>query len=266
MMRSNAEKQPNLVLGVIGGLGPLASAEFLKTIYEYTLGQDEQAAPCVMMYSDPSFPDRTEALLNGKSDVMLAKLLQALERLDELGISKTVICCVTMHHLLPLLPNRFRSRLLSLIDIIFTEVLRSGRKHLLLCSSGARQLEIFQRHEQWEQSRDCFVLPGEQDQMAVHELIYRIKRNHHVSQMVPEIEALLAKYKVNHFVAGCTEFHLLAKHLAHEPGQAGSYGCTDPLMVIAKRMAEDKTLLFLGGNALKLHDSPVEPVINEESL
>jgi aspartate racemase len=238
-MRSSAEEPSKPVLGIIGGLGPLASSEFLKTIYEHTLNQQEQCAPCVMMYSDPSFPDRTEALLNGKSDVMLARLVQALEYLDDSGVSKTVICCVTMHHLLPFLPTHFRARLLSLIDIVFMEVLRSGRKHLLLCSSGTRQLEIFQKHEQWKQARDCFVLPEEQDQMAVHELIYRIKRNQDVSKMVPEIEALLTKYKVNHFVAGCTEFHLLAKHLARESGTRRSYGCTDPLMVIAKRIAEE---------------------------
>ena len=245
-MRSSAQEPPKPVLGIIGGLGPLASAEFLKTIYEHTLNQPEQGAPCVMMYSDPSFPDRTEGLLNGKSDVIRARLVQALEHLDESGVSKTVICCVTMHHLLPFLPASFRARLLSLIDIVFTEVLRSGRKHLLLCSSGTRQLQIFQKHEQWNQARDCFVLPGERDQMAVHELIYRIKRNHDVSKMIPEIEALLAKYKVNHFVAGCTEFHLVAKHLARESGKR--YECTDPLMVIAKAIAEDKTLSFSRSN------------------
>src|ERR1051325_3703661 len=174
-MRSSAEEPSKPVLGIIGGLGPLASSEVLKTIYEHTLNQQEQCAPCVMMYSDPSFPDRTEALLNGKSDVMLARLVQALEYLDDSGVSKTVICCVTMHHLLPFLPTHFRARLLSLIDIVFMEVLRSGRKHLLLCSSGTRQLEIFQKHEQWKQTGDYFVLPGERDQMAVHKLIYRIK-------------------------------------------------------------------------------------------
>ena len=235
-MRSSAP-----VLGIIGGLGPLASAEFLKTIYEHTLNQQEQCAPFVMMYSDPSFPDRTEGLLNGKSEIILARLVQALDHLADSGVSKTVICCVTMHHLLPFLPTRFRARLLSLVDIVFTEVLRSRSKHLLLCSSGTRQLEIFQKHEQWQQARDWFVLPTEQDQMAVHELIYRIKRNEDVSRMVPAVEALLAKYKVNHFVAGCTEFHLVAKHLGRESVSSRSYDCTDPLMVIAKRIA-DQTL------------------------
>jgi len=245
-MRSSTQESPKPVLGIIGGLGPLASAEFLKTIYEYTLNQQEQCAPCVMMYSDPSFPDRTEGFLNGKSEVLLARLVQALEHLADSGVSQTVICCVTMHHLLPLLPARFRARLLSLVDVVFAEVLRNGKKHLLLCSSGTRQLEIFQRHEQWQQCHDCFVLPEEQDQIAVHELIYRIKGNQDVSRMVPEIAALLTKYKVNHFIAGCTEFHLVAKHLARESGNR--YECTDPLMVIAKRIAEDKTFSFPRSN------------------
>jgi aspartate racemase len=192
------------------------------------------------MYSDPSFPDRTEALLNGQSDLMLAELLRALERLNDLGASQFVICCVTMHHLLPRLPVRFRARLLSLLDIIFAEVLRNRQKHLLLCSSGTRQLRIFQNHYLWKQARDCFVLPEEQDQRAIHELIYRIKRNCEVSSLVPEIEALLAKYKVGHFVAGCTEFHLLAKHFASADDGHRSCRYIDPLIIIAKRMAEDK--------------------------
>ncbi|HEX8174909.1 MAG TPA: aspartate/glutamate racemase family protein [Pyrinomonadaceae bacterium] len=240
-MTSSKEKQSRPILGIIGGLGPLASSEFLKTIYEYTLNQQEQGAPFVMMYSDPSFPDRTEALLNGQTDLMLAELLRALERLNDLGASKFVICCVTMHHLLPRLPARFRTRLLSLLDIIFAEVLLSGKKHLLLCSSGTRQLQIFQNHDLWKHAHDYFVLPEEQDQKAVHELIYQIKRNYEVAGLAPAVEALLAKYKVSHFVAGCTEFHLLAKYFARaaDEGRRGCR-CLDPLTIIAKRMAEDK--------------------------
>lgn len=239
-MTSSTEKQLKPILGVIGGLGPLASSEFLKTIYEYTLNRREQTAPFVMMYSDPSFPDRTEAFLNGHSDLMLAELLLALERLNYFGVSNFVICCVTMHHLLPRLPARFRTRLLSLLDIIFVEVLLSGKKHLLLCSSGTHQLQIFQNHDLWREAGDCFIVPEERDQKIIHELIYQIKSNCKVSRLVPRIEGLLAKYKVNRFVAGCTEFHLVAKYFARAAETRRGYHCIDPLMIIAKRMAEDK--------------------------
>ena len=51
------------VLGVLGGMGGLASAEFVKTVYEISGEgvEQEQAGPVVLMYSDPAFPDRTAA-------------------------------------------------------------------------------------------------------------------------------------------------------------------------------------------------------------
>ena len=61
------------VLGVVGGAGPLASAEFIKTIYECSLGEREQEAPVVLLYSDPTFPDRTEALLAGDYEPTLTQ-------------------------------------------------------------------------------------------------------------------------------------------------------------------------------------------------
>ena len=55
------------ILGVVGGMGPLASAEFVKTIYEHSLGEREQASPTVLMHSDPTFPDRTQLLPCGRT-------------------------------------------------------------------------------------------------------------------------------------------------------------------------------------------------------
>jgi aspartate racemase len=46
-------------LGVLGGMGPLASAEFLKTIYEESLDGPEQTAPQVVLHSDGSSPGCT---------------------------------------------------------------------------------------------------------------------------------------------------------------------------------------------------------------
>jgi aspartate racemase len=50
--RAGRPKKPNMkTLGVLGGMGPLA--------------EPEQAASKGILYSDPSFPDRTEAILRG---------------------------------------------------------------------------------------------------------------------------------------------------------------------------------------------------------
>ena len=100
---STNTKQPTY--GVIGGMGPLASAEFLKTIYEYSLDQREQDSPVVLVYSDPTFPDRTDAFLAGQDEALLSQLNRAVDRLRSWDASKIVICCMTIHYLVPRLPH-----------------------------------------------------------------------------------------------------------------------------------------------------------------
>src|SRR4051812_24836014 len=113
------EKRAGETLGVLGGMGALASAEFLKTIYEENVGVAEQDAPVVMLYSDPTFPDRTDAFLRGAAHLVNAPLIAALNRLSQMGASKIVMCCMTIHYLLPGLPTELRGRILSLMDTIF---------------------------------------------------------------------------------------------------------------------------------------------------
>ena len=225
------------VLGIVGGMGPLASAEFLKTIYEHSPGKQEQGSAKVLMYSDPSFPDRTEALLAGADAVVLEKLIEALQCLRRLNVSRIVICCVTIHHLLPKLRADLREPIWSLPDLIFRQVSLSRERHLLLCSSGARKLGVFRNHAQWPALKDQFILPDEDDQTLVHQWIYRLKGGYDPRRLICPLESLLAKYKANSFIAGCTEIHLLAKHYETENGSRREYGCVDPLTIIARDMA-----------------------------
>ena len=236
MLKQNDKR----ILGVLGGLGPLASAEFLKTIYEHSLDEREQDSPIVIMYSDPTFPDRTEQLLQGSNGLLLELLVEALERLSEMQVSRIVICCMTIHHLLHEVPVELRERVISLVDVIFARVMQTRQRHLLVCTNGTRELRIFERHEQWESVRDYIVLPGENDQQIIHHnIIYRVKKNCDVHELTARLKGLVAKYEVDSFIAGCTETHLLAKQLARSNGNGKHYGCVDPLTIIAQQIAEE---------------------------
>jgi len=226
------------IFGILGGIGPLASAEFLRTIYDYNLGVREQEAPLVVMYSDPSFLDRTEAILRGSHDILLTQLVEALNVLRELRVSRIVICCFTVHYLLPRLPDELRKLVTSLLDVVFAHVARHPKRRLLICTNGARRMELFQTHSQWELTKDNFVLPVESDQLLIHELIYQIKKNQDVRRLIPTLEKLLLKYEVDSFVAGCTELHLLAKHQIFSNGDQRRYSCIDPLTIIARELRE----------------------------
>jgi aspartate racemase len=228
------------ILGIVGGMGPLASAEFVKTIYEQSVGGQEQASPTVLLHSDPTFPDRTQSLLTGEYEPLLRKLIEALNVLHELGASRIVICCVTIHYLLPRLPAELRSRIISLLDVIFGLVAENRRRHLLISTDGSRKLRVYEQHAQWDILKDRIVMPDEKDQRLIHnDIIYQIKRNRDVRELAPILESLLLKYDLDSFIAGCTEIHLLAKHFI-SAGYNARLGCFDPLIAIAKDVTQGK--------------------------
>ena len=92
------------VLGILGGMGPLASAEFLRTIYECNAAEFEQDRPACILLSNPRFPDRTDAILRGAAEEVLSPLAESLRSLLGQGATRLVVCCITLHHFLPLLP------------------------------------------------------------------------------------------------------------------------------------------------------------------
>jgi aspartate/glutamate racemase len=75
-------------LGIIGGIGPLASAEFLRTIYRLNAADPEQQAPDCILFSDPSFPDRTACIQAGTTPQLTARLVASLEELVRLGAER----------------------------------------------------------------------------------------------------------------------------------------------------------------------------------
>jgi aspartate racemase len=228
------------ILGVLGGMGALASAEFVKTIYELSGEQSapEQSAPIVLLNSDPTFPDRTEALLRGDTQLLLGKLTESLESLCEMGASQIVICCMTIHYLLPQLPSALRERIISLPDVIFSSVESLKKKHLVICSNGTVKLGLLQRHPRWEQARDYFIFPSETEQQRMHDLIYEVKLNRNLLEARSFVETLLSTHRVASFIAACSEIHLLAKQFAPSGQEQRGYGCIDPLTIIARQMVE----------------------------
>lgn len=228
------------ILGVVGGMGPIASTEFLKTIYDYSQVEREQEFPIVFVYSDPTFPDRTEAFLKGEEQVVLDQLVTALKALLQMNASQIVLCCMTIHHLLPRLAPDLAEKIISLLDVIADHLPRTEKKHLLICSNGTRRFRLFENHKQRAVFEQYLVLPSDDDQEQIHrDLIYPIKKSPDPRTVLPLLYSLLEKYGVDSFAAGCSEIHVLSKHLAPN-GQRKKYGCVDPLAIIARQVADNQ--------------------------
>lgn len=222
-----------VALGVLGGMGCLASAEFTRTIYELNVREREQDSPLVILLSDPGFPDRTQTFADGDIAGLVSLLGRRLSQLYALGATRVVLGCVTLHYALPLLPAELRGGVLSLVDVTLAHVAESGRRQLLLCSSGARASRVFEGHEGWPHVEGQVVLPDEEDQRFVHSMLYRYKVEVGEQPLLPYLEGLLEKYDADSFIAGCSELHMLTNYLRRRPTAPRFI---DPLLIVAQNL------------------------------
>ena len=73
------------VLGVLGGMGPLASAQFMLRLTLLTPATRDQEHIPAILWSDPRVPDRTKGKLSGGDDP-LPWLLRAIACIDDAAI------------------------------------------------------------------------------------------------------------------------------------------------------------------------------------
>lgn len=223
------------VLGIVGGLGPLASAEFVRTVYRCATWEREQDAPRVLLDSNPAFPDRTSAFLAGEEHTVSPMLEEVLSSLLERGATRLVICCMTAHHLLSRLPAELRRPVISVPEVIVGQLRRARGRYLMLCTKGTRYVSLFEREPGWNEVADRVVFLDEDDQDRVHDdLIYQIKRSADPAALVPMVRGLLARYGTDGFIVGCSEIHLVANVLH---GGAEHPECIDPFLAIASAFA-----------------------------
>jgi aspartate racemase len=227
------------IWGVLGGMGPLASAEFVRTVYEETVSGPEQNCPIVVSISDPTIPDRTEYLLSGREDILLEIFSKNIGQLISMGATKIVVACFTIHPLISRLPEAMRSPIVSLVELALEAAAESKRKHLLICSNGSRKVRLFERHPLWEKAKNAIILPDADDQALLHDMIYEIKTNVQSIRHVNFVDNLLAKYGVNSYVAGCSEIHIFAKYHERARGRNRRDFCIDPLTSVLSLMSPE---------------------------
>lgn len=231
--------------GILGGMGPLASAAFLATIYKFSVAQagSEQETPRVILISDPSVPDRTTAIVKLKQkqpqqyEAVKNRLRELLETLSSLNVDRIVIPCVTAHFFLPYLnlPTAIESRICSLISTICEALRTEHGKYILLRTNGTKDTRIFENHPSWNEISDRIIAIEDADQDTIHrEFLYKIKKENVRDEQLILLRRLMQKYDAHGFIAGCTEVHLHTGELLNQQIQV-----VDPLWIIAQNIARE---------------------------
>ena len=86
-------------IGIIGGMGPLATADLYRKMIEGTVAEKDQDHVHVIIDSNPWIPDRTEYILhNGPSP--LPEIVKSIRRLEAAGCDFLIMPCNTAHHII----------------------------------------------------------------------------------------------------------------------------------------------------------------------
>ena len=85
------------MIGVIGGMGPLATLDFMHKVIEESGAADDADHVPMLVSCDPRIPPRPAAILAGGTSPLPA-LLQVRDRLLAGGATVLVMPCVTAHH------------------------------------------------------------------------------------------------------------------------------------------------------------------------
>ena len=103
------------VIGILGGMGPAATADFYSKLVALTPGSTDQEHPKVVIWADPTVPDRTLALTENGPDPT-PWLIRGARVLRESGATTLAIPCNTAHAFLPAISSQLGLPVVHMID------------------------------------------------------------------------------------------------------------------------------------------------------
>lgn len=112
-------------LGVLGGMGPLAGAQFALRLAALTPANKDQEHIPLLLRNDPRIPDRSAALMSGGASP-LPSMVRGIAMLEDAGADCIAIPCNTAHLWFPQLRAASRARLLHIVESVVLDLRRQG--------------------------------------------------------------------------------------------------------------------------------------------
>lgn len=140
------------LVGVLGGMGPLATLDFLQKLITATpVRRDQDHVPTVV-WNVPQIPDRQKALA-GTGESPLPAMLHGIAQLNAAGATRIVIPCNTAHAWFDALASASAAPLIHIVQasldalVAFEEASGvSGAPVGLIATRGTLDAKLYQPH------------------------------------------------------------------------------------------------------------------------
>lgn len=227
------------ILGVIGGLGPIATAHFMELVINMTdVSTDQQHLPMIV-YNMPFIPDRTAYILDNSRENPLPAMAEIGHRLESQGADCIAIPCVTAHYFMDRLEAEISTPMINGVRETAVHLKEHGIKKVgIMATDGTIASGIF--HRELEGQGLVPIAPGKDAQKCVMHLIFDNVKAGVPANMDAFATAVadLRAQGAEAIILGCTELSLIKRD--HQIGA----GFVDAMEVLARQsvLACDKPL------------------------
>ena len=201
-----------ITLGVIGGLGPIATAHFMELVIRMTEAQTDQEHLDMILYSRPSIPDRTSYILDPTNPNPLPEMIRVGNTLARQGAKLIAIPCMTAHYFHRELTRYIEAPIVHAIHECAVHLKKHGiTKAGIMATDGTIRSKLFQ--QELERHGIEPIIPGVEGQKCVMSIIYDdIKANRPADlDKFGYASSELRSLGAQAIILGCTELSLIKR-------------------------------------------------------
>ena len=198
-------------LGILGGMGPLATADFFKKIVQMTNANSDQEHIRVLMDDNPQIPDRT-AFIMGEGKDPTREMVRSALKLEYMGADFIAMPCNTAHRFHSVIQSFLDVPLLNMVDLTGNYIKRtwpSKKRVLLLATTGTYAAGIY--NFALESRGIELVIPDKEAQNELMQWIYRVKKDGTIPTL-SAVNAMIQKQTCGvqmPIILGCTELPVI---------------------------------------------------------
>lgn len=208
---------PATTVGILGGLGPLAGAEFYRRLVACTPARDDAEHLGIVLVSNPNIPSRIDHLF-GCGPSPLPTLITLVETLEGMGASVIAIPSSTTHAYHSEMQRAVSVPVVHLLDEVAAAVTVMGsRAPAMLATTATVQLGLYAPHFDPDVTP---LYPDARSQHDVQQVVESMKAGEDpddLAAVLVEIASRPWASSADSVVLACTELCLLSLHEAHLP-------------------------------------------------
>ncbi len=225
------------LIGVLGGMGPLATVDFLHKVVAATPATCDQDHVPLLVWNVPQIPDRQKSLA-GTGESPLPAMLWGIRRLNDGGATRIVIPCNTAHLWSNELAVASPAPLMHIVDAAIAAVERRGTEGApvgIVATRGTLAASLYQDRLTARSIRYLINTDDEIDALFTPGC-YAIKQNRldHGGTLLESAARQLVRRGAQTLILACTEVPVGLSHVQSEllplcvdPTQALAEACVD---------------------------------------